>query len=106
MQKEKKKKRRGGGWGEGGWNEGTREKQIEEVQPRRVRGGGRRAEIDNHELKATEWEDRKKKKDGGGDLLKRKNNGKRGNEATVVSEWHMRQCGSEGEERGTMTEAG
>lgn len=63
-------------------------------------------EIDNHELKATEGEDRKKKKDGGGDLLKRKNNGKRGNEATVVSEWHMRQCGSEGEERGTMTEAG
>lgn len=47
----------------------------------------------------------KEEKRWGGDLLKRKNNGKRGNEATVVSEWHMRQCGGEGEERGTMMEA-
>lgn len=62
-------------------------------------------EIDNQKLKATEWEDRKEKKEEGG-FEKEKNNGERGNEATVVRDWHMRQCGREGEEMlGVMTKA-
>lgn len=109
MERGGKKRRRGrAGWREGGrrgveQSEGTREKQIEEVQDgqaggRRLRRGGeeeRNDDTDNQKLKATEWEDREEKMTGrGGEAAKgEKNNGKRGNEATVVvvSDWHMRQ---------------
>lgn len=43
---------------------------------------------------------KKEEKEEGGLKLRKNNNGVRGNEATVVRDWHMRQCGREGEEMG------
>lgn len=81
---------------EEGKGEGKREKQIEEVEQEE---GAERREIDNQKLTATEREDRMEKKRRG-DSRNNKNNGGRGNEATVVRDWHMRQCGIEGEKMG------
>ncbi len=69
--------------------------------------GEESSDIDNQKLTTIEQEDRKEKKrrkKGGGIRKTEKNNGERGNEATVVRDWHMRQCGREGEEMwGTET---
>lgn len=61
-------------------------------------------EIDNQKLKATVGGREGEKEEGG--LEREKNNGERGNEATVVRDWHMSRCGREGEELlGVMTKA-
>lgn len=63
-------------------------------------------EIDNQKLKATVGGRKGGKRGGGGIRERKKNNGERGNEATVVRDWHMSQCGREGEELlGVMTKA-
>ena len=79
---------------------GRMEKQIEEVEQG---GGGGRGKTGRQIIRSSQRQSEKtgrkgQKKRRGDSIKRKKNNGERGNEATVVRDWHMRRRGSEEEE--------